>query len=281
MNRWSLKIASPLGIGVYVHASFLLIVAWVAFGRMQAGGGAGAVLESVLFLLALFGCVLLHELGHAVAAARYGIRTRDIILLPIGGLARLERMPTDPRQELVVAIAGPLVNVAIAAILWVWLSLTGTLVPADQVGLTVGPFFERLLVVNLGLVVFNLLPAFPMDGGRVLRSVLAMRVGPLKATRIAATIGKAMAGLFALVGIFFNPFLLLIAFFIWTGASQERALAEARARDPYGGWPPAAETGWVTPEERLRLAQLAAARAQIAAEERRLLDELRRRGPRG
>ena len=117
MNRWSLKIAKPLGIGVYVHASFLLIVAWVALGQLQAGGGAAAVLGSVVFLLALFGCVLLHELGHAVAARRYGIRTRDIILLPIGGLARLERLPSEPRQELVVAIAGPLVNVAIAIVL--------------------------------------------------------------------------------------------------------------------------------------------------------------------
>lgn len=277
MNRWSLKIAQPLGIGVYVHFSFLLIVAWVALGTLQAGGGAGAVLESVTFLLAIFVCVVLHELGHAVAAMRYGIRTRDIILLPIGGLARLERMPTKPGQELVVAIAGPLVNVAIAVALGIWLTVTGTLVPAGQVGLTAGPFFERLLVVNIGLVIFNLLPAFPMDGGRILRSLLAMRLGPLKATRIAVVIGKAMAGLFAILGIFFNPFLLLIAFFIWTGASQERALAEARARQEQTGWQPF-QAGWMTPEESLRLAQLAAAKARLAAEERRLWDDLQRRG---
>ncbi len=281
MNRWSFKIAEPLGIGVYVHVSFLLIVAWVALGQLQAGGGLGAVVGSILFLLALFACVLLHELGHAVAAARYGIRTRDIILLPIGGLARLERMPTEPRQELVVAVAGPLVNVAIAAALWLWLAFTGTLVPADQVGLTAGPFFERLLVVNVGLVIFNLLPAFPMDGGRVLRSLLAMRLGPLKATRIAATIGTGMAALFALVGVFFNPFLLLIALFIWIGASQERALAESRAYDDYMRRQPAIQARWMTAEERLRLAQLAAAQARLAAEESRLLDEVRRRGAHG
>ena len=265
MTRWSFKIAEPFGIGVYVHISFLLIVAWVALGQLQTGGGMGAVLASVIFLLALFACVVLHELGHALAARRYGIRTRDITLLPIGGLARLERMPQKPLQELVVAIAGPAVNVVIAAALWLWLGVTGSLVPADQLGLTMGPFFERLLAVNLALVVFNMLPAFPMDGGRVLRSLLALRLGFLRATRIAAAVGKAMAALFALIGIFFNPFLLLIAIFVWFGATQESALAEARTRRAQPVWE-IVDVRSVPDDEHLRLRELAALRAELAAE---------------
>ena len=276
MTRWSYKIAEPFGIGVYVHFSFLLIVAWVAFGQLRAGGGAAAVLSSVAFLFALFACVVLHELGHALAARRYGIRTRDITLLPIGGLARLERMPEKPVQELFVALAGPAVNVAIALALWVWLGLTGSLVPADQVGLTIGPFFERLLVINVALVVFNMLPAFPMDGGRVLRALLALRLGALRATRIAATVGKAMAALFAVVGLFFNPFLILIAFFIWFGATQETMMAEARARTVQPVWDTVG--GFRDPvDDRRQLMELAAVRAELAEVERRLAAELRGR----
>ena len=278
MNRWSFKLAEPFGIGVYVHASFLLIVAWVALGQMGAGGGLGAVLGSVVFLLAIFACVVLHELGHALAARRYGIRTRDIILLPIGGVARLERMPEKPEQELVVAIAGPLVNVGIAAALGAWLTLTGAVVPGASVGLTGGAFLERLLVVNLGLVVFNLLPAFPMDGGRVLRALLAMRLGLLRATRIAGTVGKVMAGLFAVLGLFFNPFLLLIALFIWTGATQETLVAEARARraDAWARRPIVVPVAVGPDESRDTRERLAAMQAEMAEAERRLREELAR-----
>ena len=252
-RRWSLKIAEPFGIGVYVHVTFLLIVGWVALLQVRAGGGAAAVAGSLAFVLAIFGCVVLHELGHALAARRFGIRTRDIILLPIGGVARLERMPDDPRQELVVALAGPAVNVGIATALGLWLWLTGSLVSADRVGLLIGPFLERLLAVNVVLVLFNLVPAFPMDGGRVLRALLALRIGPLRATRLAAGLGKALAVVFGVVGFFFNPFLLFIALFIWSGAAQEVAMAEARARSEWIIVHPGGPTRPLTPEELLAI----------------------------
>jgi Zn-dependent protease/predicted transcriptional regulator len=227
--KWSTRLGTFAGIDVYVHTTFFILIAWIAFAHWQVGHSVRAAVDGVAFILALFGCVVLHEFGHALTARRYGIKTRDITLLPIGGLARLERMPDDPRQELWVALAGPAVNVVIAAALFVVLQATGTFVPLSALTLTDGSFLERLMVVNLFLVAFNMLPAFPMDGGRVLRALLAIRMDYTRATQIAANIGQGMAFFFGLVGLFLNPFLIFIALFVWIGAGQEAAMTQMKS----------------------------------------------------
>lgn len=227
--KWSWRLGTVAGIGVYIHATFLLILGWVVLSHWLQGHTAAATAGGVLFTLALFGCVLLHEFGHALMAKKYGIRTRDITLLPIGGVARLERMPDDPRQELWVALAGPAVNVAIAAALFAWLTLSHTLEPLESLGLASGSFWERLMVLNVFVVVFNLIPAFPMDGGRVLRALLAMRLEYTRATQIAATVGQGLALVFGFVGLFTNPLLMFIALFVWIGAGHEASMVQMKS----------------------------------------------------
>lgn len=226
---WSWKLGEFRGIAVYMHATFLILIGFIILSHWSAGHSVGKSLEGVGFIVALFGCVLLHEFGHALMAARYGIKTRDITLLPIGGVARLERMPEEPLQELWVALAGPAVNVVIAAVLFAWLQFTAGFTPLEQLSVTGGPFIQRLMVVNVFMVVFNMLPAFPMDGGRVLRAILATRLEYSRATQIAASVGQAMALLFAFIGFFGNPFLLFIALFVWIGAAQEASMAQMKS----------------------------------------------------
>jgi Zn-dependent protease/CBS domain-containing protein len=227
--KWSWKISSFAGIGVFIHATFLLIIAWVGFTSWQQTRTLVGTLEGILFILVLFATVVLHEFGHALTAQRYGIKTRDITLYPIGGVARLERMPDQPVQEFWVAIAGPAVNVVIALLLFAWQAFSGALEPLTNLSLTGGQFIERLITVNIFLVLFNLIPAFPMDGGRVLRSLLAMRLEYSRATQIAATIGQGIAVLFGIVGLFSNPFLVFIAFFVWVGAAQEASMVRTKS----------------------------------------------------
>ncbi|MBI3047773.1 MAG: site-2 protease family protein [Acidobacteria bacterium] len=227
--KWSTKIGTFAGIDVYIHTTFFILIAWIALAHWQQGQTLAAAAAGIAFILALFGCVVVHEFGHALTAARFRIRTRDITLLPIGGLARLERMPQDPRQELWVALAGPAVNIVIAAVLFLLLMVTGRLAPVDTLTMTSGAFLERLMIVNVFLVVFNMLPAFPMDGGRVLRAALAARMEYTRATQIAANIGQGMAFFFGLIGLFFNPFLLFIALFVWIGAGQEAAMTQMKS----------------------------------------------------
>jgi Zn-dependent protease/CBS domain-containing protein len=224
----SLRIGSLAGIDIFVHWTFLLLLGFFLVSGLASGQGLAASLAGVVFVVVLFGCVVLHELGHALAARRYGIPTRDITLLPIGGVARLERIPKKPSEELVVALAGPAVNVVIAAALAALLGpLTGWngLLQGDS-------FLHNLLRVNLLLVAFNMLPAFPMDGGRVLRALLATRLDHVHATDIAAGVGRMMAVLFGLVGILVlaNPMLVLLAVFVYMSAGAEAR--QARQGEP-------------------------------------------------
>lgn len=209
------------GIELRVHATFLVLLAWFGMAAWQAIGTWPAVAGEVLFIVALFACVLLHELGHALMAQRYGIATRDITLLPFGGVARLERMPTESRQELLIALAGPAVNLVIAAVGYGVLALVPD---PDPLGL-----LSRLSVANLAIMGFNLLPAFPMDGGRVLRAVLATRMGRLAATRRAAAIGRGFAIVFVMLGLWVNTVLLLVGVFVWLAAGGELMDVELRA----------------------------------------------------
>jgi Zn-dependent protease/predicted transcriptional regulator len=226
--KWSWRIGTFAGIGVYVHATFILLLGWIALSHWMQYQSLIPTLAGVAFILALFLCVVLHEYGHALTARQFGIATKDITLLPIGGLARLERMPDKPNHELWVALAGPAVNVALAVMLGVYLLVIGHFEPVNQISLTHGDFVERLLFANLFLAGFNLIPAFPMDGGRVLRALLAKRMEYVRATRIAAGIGQGLAFVFGFVGLFTNPFLVFIAFFVWIGAAQEALTAQTK-----------------------------------------------------
>ena len=232
---WSYRIARFSGIDVKIHATFLLLLAFYAFQGYAAEGVPGAIF-STTFISLLFVCVLLHEFGHAFAARVYGIRTPDITLLPIGGLARLERSPSTPWQEFVIAIAGPLVNVAIALVLWVGLGLPSRWADFIVFDRPIYSLGLQLLAVNVTLVLFNLIPAFPMDGGRVLRALLAMRLDHARATMIAGRTGQGIAALFALAGFVGIPGVMppslllgLIGVFIFFGAQQEITFATVRS----------------------------------------------------
>lgn len=227
--KWSWKLCEVAGIGVYIHATFLILILWVVLAHWIQRHTLEATLLGVVFILAIFACVILHEFGHALTAKRYGVRTRDITLLPIGGVARLERMPDDPKQELWVALGGPAVNVIIAIILYLWLVSTNSFVPLERLSIAQGSFIERLMVVNIFLVLFNMIPAFPMDGGRVLRALLAMHLDYTRSTQIAANIGQGIAFIFGFIGLFTNPFLLFIALFVWIGAAHEASITKMKA----------------------------------------------------
>lgn len=229
MKAWSWKLARIAGIDVYVHATFVIVVAWIALVYWNQNESIAAVVDGVGYILTLFACVVLHEFGHALTAARYGIRTRDITLLPIGGVARLERMPEVPIQELWVALAGPAVNIVIGLALYAWLKASGTWESVDQVGMASGGFVERVMLANIYLVGFNLLPAFPMDGGRALRALLATRMEYTRATARAALVGQGMAIVFAFIGLQGNPILLFIALFVWIGAGQEASMTQMKS----------------------------------------------------
>ncbi len=218
---WSLNLGTYAGTAVRIHFTFFLLLAWIGFSNAQTGGVPGAI-DGMVFVSLVFACVLLHEFGHALAARRYGIKTPDITLLPIGGIARLERMPEDPGREVIVALAGPAVNVVLALVFIVLLGGNFSITSVEGFLQTQESMLGRLAFVNIVLVVFNLIPAFPMDGGRVLRAVLSLQFGRIKATQYAAYAGQALAlgfGVLALMG--GSPILILIAVFIFFAANAE------------------------------------------------------------
>lgn len=227
--RWSAPIGRVLGIELRIHAAFPLLLVWAAWSGYTLRSNWADAREAVVFVLLLFGVVILHEFGHALAARRYGIETRDITMLPIGGLARLERMPEEPKQELVIALAGPAVNVLLAIPLGAIVLLGGASMGANPELVGQWSLWERLLATNIVLAVFNMIPAFPMDGGRVLRALMAMRMPYVQATNTAAVIGQGFAILMGLAGLILNPFLILIAAFVWIGAAQEAMGVRFRA----------------------------------------------------
>jgi Zn-dependent protease/CBS domain-containing protein len=225
---WSLNIGKVAGTVVRVHLTFLLFLAWI-FAASYSQGGAASAWNSVAFMVLLFLCVLLHEFGHIFTARHFGVPTPYVTLLPIGGVAQLERIPEEPGQEFLIAIAGPLVNVAIAFLL---VALGGASLQSNAAaGLDNMQFslVDRLAAVNLFLALFNMIPAFPMDGGRVLRALLASRFGYVRATEIAAAIGQFVAFALGFIGLMYNPILIFIAIFVYLAASSEAHMVALRA----------------------------------------------------
>jgi Zn-dependent protease/CBS domain-containing protein len=225
---WSLNIGKVAGTVVRVHLTFLLFLAWI-FAANYAAGGAATAWGSVVFMLLLFACVLLHEFGHIFTARAFGVTTPYVTLLPIGGVAQLERIPEESGQEFLIAIAGPLVNVAIALVLiFAAGAHIGTSYAAGVEDMHLS-MVDRLAAVNIFLALFNLIPAFPMDGGRVLRAALASKFGYVRATEIAATIGQFVAFALGFVGLLYNPILIFIAIFVYLAASSEAHMVALRA----------------------------------------------------
>ncbi len=230
--RWSYRIFRVFDIDVRVHATFFFIVAYFAYawGAAREPGGLYGALYGVVLVLLLFGLVVMHELTHSLVARSFGVGVRDITLLPIGGMAAMDEMPKEPREELLVAVAGPMSNVVVGVImaalapLLIDTSLFGDFGRLSDALLAPGlqGAYLYLLFVNFMLAVFNLLPAFPMDGGRVFRSVLAMRMGRARATRVAVGVGQVLAVLLGLLGAFGGGILMVIvAVFIFFGAQAE------------------------------------------------------------
>ncbi len=225
---WSVNIGSIAGTAVRIHITFLLFLIWI-FAAGWASGGVEAAWDSLAFMVLLFGCVLAHEFGHIFTARAFGVATPDVTLLPIGGVARLERIPEKPSEEFLVAIAGPLVNVVIAVVL---MAATSTHLSAQHFAALESSnvsIIDRLAEINIFLAVFNMIPAFPMDGGRVLRALLAVRLGHVRATEIAAVIGQWTAFALGFLGLFYNPMLIFIATFVYLAAASEAQLVSLRA----------------------------------------------------
>ncbi len=229
--KGSYKIGEIAGIGIYMHWSFSLLIAYIIFINYKSGNSPIQIAWTVLFILSIFATVVLHELGHAIAAKNFNIKTKDITLLPIGGIARLESLPEKPKEELIVAIAGPLVNVTLAILTGFFINFPDNpeeLTLQLSKGINAHTFFLNFYLVNIFLAIFNMLPAFPMDGGRVLRALLGFKYEKHIATRIAARIGQFLALGFMILGFFVNPFLIFIGIFVIMGAQMEAEYTQSK-----------------------------------------------------
>lgn len=233
MKSWSIRLGKLFGIEVFIHWTFWLLIVWIFLMNLGSGRGFMQSLSGVLFILALFVCVVLHEFGHALAARRFGVSTKNITLYPIGGVASLEGMPEKPAQELLVAVIGPMVNITIAFILWLYLNFSNQIPDFSALensqNVTKLPFLWSLFFANIILAVFNLIPAFPMDGGRALRSLLSFWMDRTRATQIAAGIGQVLAVIFVFIGFFYNFWLVFIGLFIFLGAGGEAAYEQTKS----------------------------------------------------
>lgn len=221
--KWSIPVGEFRGIKVYIHWTFLLLLTWIGFSSYRVAKSTEQVWLSLGYIISLFACVVLHEFGHALTARRYGIKTKDITLFPMGGMARMEKMPESPGAEFVVAIAGPLVNVVIAGLFFLYMYFSPMLyrLGFPTGAMTAEQFLPSLFLVNVIMAVFNLIPAFPMDGGRILRALLSLKFERAKATAIAANLGQFIAIGFILLGLFYNIWLVFIGIFIYLGAGAE------------------------------------------------------------
>jgi Zn-dependent protease len=222
--KWSINAGRLFGIKFRIHVTFFLLLLYVFFSDIKEGFGQAGM--SVLFVCAIFACVVIHELSHSLVARRFGREPKSITLLPIGGVAAIDMMPTRPSQEIAISIVGPATNIVIAILLALVGGSSMAAALNKSANLTASQLFiVNLIVANIVLAVFNLIPALPMDGGRIFRSILALKFGFLRATLWAATIGKVIALLFIALGFFYNPWLVLIGFFIYAGANSERQQA--------------------------------------------------------
>jgi Zn-dependent protease/predicted transcriptional regulator len=219
----SIKLGKVFGIPIAIHWTFFILIIWIVGMNLYKGQPLDIALWSGLFIISIFACVFLHELGHALAAKRFGIITKSIVLLPIGGVASLEKIPEEPKKEIFVALAGPFVNMVISTFLFTYLFYRGELIPEKFLSATINydNFLIYLMVANIFLGLFNLTPAFSMDGGRVLRALFAFKMDRVSATELASKVTSLFAVIFVLIGIFNNPMLVFIALFIYLGAKGE------------------------------------------------------------
>ncbi len=230
--RWTLNLGKMFGVKIVLHWTFFLLLGWILFSEYNRGSSTETILLTAAYILAIFFCVVLHEMGHILTARHFGIDTRKITLLPIGGVASLDKIPEKPKEEFQVAIAGPLVNLAIAALIFPFLNDLASYIPSSSeaqqatASITLENFWFSLFTVNILLAVFNLIPAFPMDGGRILRSLLSMKMDRLKSTGIASAIGQFLSIGFFFLGLMYNPILSLIAVFIFFGARGEHFMIQ-------------------------------------------------------